>query len=89
LHGWHRRIRGQEQVDLAQPAAEPRVQLRRGSAASAASTAAAAAAAASTGDADVPGRFGDPGDEQLPAAASTAAAAAGRTRRTRSLILSI
>ena len=41
----------------------------------------AAASAAATGDADVPGRLGDPGDGRLSAAAAAAAAAAGaRTR---------
>ena len=55
---------------------------RSGSAASAAS--AAASASAASGDADVPGRFGDPGDGRLSAAAAAAAAAAGaRTRLSR------
>ncbi len=45
-------------------------------AAAAAASAAPAAAAAAAGDADLPGRIGDPGDGQLPAAATAAAAAA-------------
>jgi hypothetical protein len=43
--------------------------------------AAAAAAAAASGDADLPGRLGDPGDRRLPAAAAAAAAAAGAGAR--------
>ena len=60
-------------MDFAQPAAEPRLQLRVGATAAASAAPTAAAAAAAAGDADVPGRFGDPGDEQLP----------GRRRRRR------
>ena len=45
-------------------------------AAAAATAAAAAASAATSGDADVPGRLGDPGDGRLPGAAAAAAAAA-------------
>ena len=41
----------------------------------------AAAAAATSGDADLPGRFGDPGDGHLPAAAAAPAAAAGAGTR--------
>ena len=41
-----------------------------------------AAAAAAAGDADLPGRLGDPGDRRLPAAAASAAAAAARARLT-------
>ena len=72
---------------LAQPARQPDLQLRRASGRRRRRPAAAAAAAAcGSGDADVPGRFGDPGDQQLPgSAAAAAAAAAGRARRTRPL----
>ena len=50
------------------------------SAASTASTASAPAASAASGDADVPGRLGDPGDGRVPDAAATAASAAAGAR---------
>ena len=55
------------------------------SAATAAAATATAAAAATAGDADLPGRFGDPGDRRLSgsAAATSAATAGSRTRRLR------
>ena len=63
--------------------AEPRTfgltlrgQVRAAAARAAGSAAAAAASAAAAGDADLPGRLGDPGDGHLSAAASAAAAAA-------------
>ena len=49
---------------------------RRGRGGSSAASAAAAAAAAASGDPDLPGRLGDPGDGNLPAAAASAAAPA-------------
>ena len=49
-------------------------------AAAAASAAASAASAAASGDADVPGRLGDPGDGHLPGAAASASAAAAGAR---------
>ena len=57
----------------------------RAAAAASAAASAASAAAAASGDADVPGRLGDPGDGRLSgSAASAAAAAAGaRARLTR------
>ncbi|MCY7281198.1 MAG: hypothetical protein LH610_09965, partial [Sphingomonas bacterium] len=61
-------------LPLAQSAAEPDLQLLHSG--SAASAAAPAAASAASGDADLPGRFGDPGDGRLPAAAAAAAASA-------------
>ena len=65
-------------------AGEPDLQLRLGSAAAASATAAAAAsAAAATGDADVPGRFGDPGDGRVSAATAAASASAGAGTRLR------
>ncbi len=64
------------QVPLALAAAEPDLQLRSAAASAAASAASAASAAASAGDADLPGRFGDPGDGKLSAASAAAAAAA-------------
>src|SRR6185312_1671658 len=63
----------------AEPAAGADLQFR-GSAAAASASASAAASAATSGDADVPGRVGDPGDRGLPAASATATAAAGRAR---------
>ena len=58
------------------------------SAAASASASASASAASCAGDADVPGRIGDPGDEHL-SGASAAASAAGscRARRTRQVAL--
>ena len=74
-----RRLRGDypSQVPLAQHSGEPDPQLQRGrgSAAAAASAAASAASAAASGDADLPGRLGDPGDGRLPGPAAAAAAA--------------
>ena len=68
----------EQPVQLAQPAAEPDLQLRAAAAAAAATAAAAAAAAsAASGDADLPGRLGDPGDGRV------SAAAARRRRRRR------
>ena len=49
---------------------------------------AAAAAAAASGDADLPGWLGDPGDRHLPAAAATAAAATAAAGTGTRLILS-
>ena len=66
----------QPALELAQPAAEPELQLRVAATAAAAPAASAPAASAASGDADVPGRFGDPGDGHLPGAAASAAAAA-------------
>src|SRR5688572_9045496 len=77
---WLRRGR---QDQIAQPAGEPDLQLRLGAAAASATPAAPAASAAATGDADLPGRLGDPGDGHVPATTTAAAAAAGtRTRLT-------
>jgi len=58
------------------------VELRRrsASAASAAPTAASSAASAASGDADVPGWLGDPGDRHLPGSAASASAAASGAR---------
>src|SRR5947208_12647980 len=87
LLGRHRLLRQRRPLQLAQPAREPGVQLWRGRAAAAPATAASATAAARPGDADVPGWLGDPGDEHLPAAATSApAAAAGPARRTREIV---
>ena len=62
LLGGHRDLRRGQPVHLAQPAREPRLQLRRsGCSAAAASSAAASAAPAAAGDADLPGRLGDLG----------------------------
>ena len=61
--------------DVALAAGEPDLQLRQLAAASA-SAASAAASAAASGDADLPGRLGDPGDGRLSAAAAAAAPAA-------------
>ena len=52
-------------------------------AAAASATAAASAASAASGDADVPGRLGDPSDGHLPGAAAASAAASGDAGRTR------
>ena len=60
---------------VALAAAEPDLQLRS-AAASAAASAASAASAAASGDADLPGRLGDPGYGSVPTAASAASAAA-------------
>ena len=64
-------------MDFEQPPAERDVQLRRGSATAATAAATTAASAASSGDADVPGRFGDPGNGRVPTAAAAATACAG------------
>ena len=71
----------QHEVQGAKPVADPGLQLRR--AAAAAATAAAAASAAPTGDADLPGRLGDPGDGRLSASATATppASAAGAGTR--------
>ena len=70
---------GHYSVPLAQHPGEPHLQFRLGAAATAAATSAASTAAAAstgrTGDADMPGWNGDPGDGHLPGAASTTAAA--------------
>src|SRR6185503_17460560 len=58
-------------VAFAQLAGKPDLQLL---------LACAAAASAASGDADVPGRLGDPGDGYLPGASAAAAAAASGTR---------
>ena len=81
-HG-DRRRRVQRPFLVAQPAAEPSVQLRRG--AGHRLRRPAATAAAPSGDADLPGRQRDRRDGDLPGAASAAAAsaAAGRARRAR------
>ena len=72
---------------LAQPARQPDLQLRRPSGRRGAGHGRASAAAASgSGDPDVPGRFGHSRDQQLPGSAAAAATAgAGRARRTRPL----
>src|SRR5215213_5230018 len=75
----HRCVRRSFRV--AQPARQPDLQFRRGCRGTAASASASAAAAGCAGDPDLPGRVGDPGDEHLPAAAGSAASAAGRARR--------
>ena len=49
-------------------------------AAAASAATASATSAAATGDADVPGRLGDPGDRRLPGAAASASAAATGAR---------
>jgi opacity protein-like surface antigen len=54
-----------------------------GASAPPASPAAAASASGSTGDADLPGWIGDPGDQRLPGASASASSAAGRARRAR------
>src|SRR5439155_23772905 len=84
VHGWHRVRRHHVPLQVAQPAAEFRVQfLHAASAAtSAAPATSAAATGAATGDADVPGRLGHPGDGHLPSAtASSPAAATGAGTR--------
>src|SRR4029450_12994089 len=68
-------VRFRKQVQVSQPVGQPDLQLRRAGTASATASAAAATAAAATGDADVPGRIGDPGDGRLPATTAAAAAA--------------
>ena len=68
------------QVEVAQLAGEPDLQLRRSAAAAAAGRGRSAAAAAGSGNADLPGRFGDPGDGRVPGSAAAAAAAAARSR---------
>ena len=81
---WRGDPRRQCSVRVAQPVAEPDLQLRISAAAAAAATSAAATSAATSGDSDVPGRIGDPGDGYVPgtaAAAASGACAAGRTRR--------
>ena len=60
LHGPRR------EVPVAQPGADAGLQLRQAAAAASAAAAAAAASAAASGDADVPGRIGDPGDGMCP-----------------------
>ena len=75
-------------VQLAQRSRQPDVQLRWRRCGSAAAPAASAASAAApgSGDADLPGRLGDPGDECLPGpAASASPAAAGSEWRARPL----
>ena len=74
------RVRSRGQLRSHSLLAEPDLQLRGAAAAAAAPAASAAASAAASGDADVPGRFGDPGDRQLPAAAASASAAAAGAR---------
>src|SRR5918993_1035243 len=65
---------------LAQPAAEPDLQLRGPGRSCSAAAAATAAASAASRDADVPGRLGDPGDRRVPGSAAAAAAAAAGAR---------
>src|SRR5688500_7144035 len=65
---------------FAQPAGEPDLQLRGPAATATAAATSAPAASAASGDADVPGRLGDPGDGCVSAAAAAAAAAAARAR---------
>jgi hypothetical protein len=67
---------------FAQHYGEPDLQLRGSAASAAAAAAASAASAATSGDADVPGRVGDPGDGRMSgsAAAASAAAAGARAR---------
>jgi hypothetical protein len=77
-------LRRRRESEIAQLAGEPHLQLRFGAAAASTTAASApAASAAATGDADLPGRLGDPGDGHVPAATATAAAAAGTRTRLR------
>ena len=64
-------------------ARQPDLQLRwrrSGASSAAASAAPSAASAAATGDADLPGRLGDPGDGYVPGTAASAASAAAGAR---------
>ena len=71
------RLRPQGPLAFAQPDGERDLQLL---VAAAASAAAASAASAASGDADVPGWIGDPGDGYLPGSAASASAAASGAR---------
>jgi len=69
----------QGQVSLEQPPCEPGVQFRgRGTPAAASPASASAASAAATGDADLPGRIGDPGNGDLPGTTAASSAAGAR-----------
>ena len=79
--GRHGSLRSEGPRAHAQPAGQRFVELRRSSASAASAAASAASAsAASSGDADVPGRFGDPGDGRLSGSAASASAAATGAR---------
>ena len=70
----------QRSVPVAQPLASLIFNFGGAEAAAAAASAAAAAASAASGDADLPGRHGDPGDRGVPGSAAAAAAAAAGAR---------
>ena len=73
----HRHVRHRPQVHLSLGSREPDLQLLLAGASAAAPTATSpASAASSAGDADVPGRLGDPGNGHLPGSAASASAAA-------------
>ena len=68
-------------------AAEPHLQRDSAAASAPAATSTAAASAAASGDADLPGRLGDPGDRYVPGSAATAATATAPSRTGRARLI--
>jgi len=68
-------------LDLALVVAEPHLQSGSAASTAASATPAATTSTAASGNADLPGWLGDPGDGHLPGTATSSASTAGGTRR--------